>query len=100
MRITANVFALAKAGDSKFVSPEPMLNWKNNVEVNYKKPNHWSPARTEADSETMPMIDSPAPAFANALCVSSEAVFVMRVGLSMGEVEQPSPSNRLHAASW
>ena len=32
------------------------------------------------------------------LCVSSEAAFVMRVGLSMGEEEQPSPSNRLHAA--
>jgi hypothetical protein len=32
------------------------------------------------------------------LCVSSEAAFVMRVGLSMGEVEQPSPSNRLYAA--
>ena len=34
----------------------------------------------------------------NPMCVSSEAAFVMRVGLSMGEVEQPSPSNRLHAA--
>jgi len=32
------------------------------------------------------------------VCVSSEAAFVMRVGLSMGEEEQPSPSNRLHAA--
>ena len=32
------------------------------------------------------------------LCVSSEAAFVMRVGLSMGETEQPSPSNRLYAA--
>ena len=28
------------------------------------------------------------------LCVSSEAAFVMRVGLSVGEVEQPS------SASW
>jgi hypothetical protein len=34
----------------------------------------------------------------NPLCVSSEAAFVMRVGLSMGGEEQPSPSNRLHAA--
>ena len=32
------------------------------------------------------------------LCVSSEAAYVMRVGLSVGEEEQPSPSNRLHAA--
>jgi len=32
------------------------------------------------------------------MCVSSEAAFAMRVGLSMGEAEQPSPSNRLHAA--
>jgi hypothetical protein len=36
--------------------------------------------------------------FANAMCVSSEAAYVMRVVLSMGEEEQPSPSNRLHAA--
>jgi len=28
------------------------------------------------------------------MCVSSEAAFVMRVGLSMGEAEQPS------SASW
>ncbi len=34
----------------------------------------------------------------NQLCVSSVAAFVMRAGLSMGEAEQPSPSNRLHAA--
>jgi len=32
------------------------------------------------------------------LCVSSEAAFAMGVGLSVGEVEQPSPSNRLYAA--
>jgi len=32
------------------------------------------------------------------MCVSSEAGYVMRVGLSMGEAEQPSPSNRLYAA--
>jgi hypothetical protein len=32
------------------------------------------------------------------LCVSSEAAYVMRAGLSVGEEEQPSPSNRLHAA--
>jgi len=32
------------------------------------------------------------------LCESSEAAFAMRVGLSVGEVEQPSPSNRLYAA--
>ncbi len=32
------------------------------------------------------------------LCVSSEAAFVMRAGLSVGEAEQPSPSNRLYAA--
>ena len=32
------------------------------------------------------------------LCVSSEAAYVMRAGLSVGEDEQPSPSNRLHAA--
>jgi hypothetical protein len=37
-------------------------------------------------------------AFGNILCVSSEAAFVMRAGLSMGEAEQPSPSNRLYAA--
>jgi len=35
---------------------------------------------------------------ANPLCVSSEAAFVMRVGLLVGEEEQPSPSNRLYAA--
>ena len=40
----------------------------------------------------------PALIMAILLCVSSEAVFVMRVGLSVGEVEQPSPSNRLYAA--
>ena len=40
----------------------------------------------------------PAPYFANAMCVSSEAAVVMRVGLSMGGAEQPPPSNRLHAA--
>ena len=34
----------------------------------------------------------------NPLCVSSKAAFVMRAGLSMGEVEQPSPSNQLYAA--
>jgi hypothetical protein len=39
-----------------------------------------------------------APTKFNAVCVSSEAAFVMRVGLSVGEVEQPSPSNRLYAA--
>jgi hypothetical protein len=32
------------------------------------------------------------------MCVSSEAALVMRGGLSMGEDEQPSPSNRLYAA--
>jgi len=32
------------------------------------------------------------------MCVSSEAAFVMRAVLSMGEAEQPSPSNRLYAA--
>jgi hypothetical protein len=36
--------------------------------------------------------------FFKPMCVSSEAAFVMRAGLSMGEVEQPSPSNRLYAA--
>ncbi len=36
----------------------------------------------------------PATIVPNLLCVSSEAAFVMRVGLSMGEVEQPS------SASW
>ncbi len=36
--------------------------------------------------------------FGYMMCVSSEAAFVMRVGLSVGEVEQPSPSNRLYAA--
>ena len=38
------------------------------------------------------------PTIANTMCVSSEAGYVMRVGLSMGEAEQPSPSNRLYAA--
>ena len=38
------------------------------------------------------------PTVSDALCVSSEAAFVMRVGLSVGEVEQPSPSNWLYAA--
>ena len=33
------------------------------------------------------------------MCVSSEAAFAMRVGLSVGEAEQPSPSKWLHAAS-
>jgi hypothetical protein len=32
------------------------------------------------------------------VCVSSEAVYEMRVGLSMGGVEQTPPSNRLDAA--
>jgi len=36
----------------------------------------------------------------NAMCVSSEAAYVMRVGLSVGGEEQPSPSNRLHAAQF
>jgi hypothetical protein len=34
----------------------------------------------------------------NPMCVSSEAVYEMRAGPSMGGAEQPPPSNRLHAA--
>ncbi|MEJ7738598.1 MAG: hypothetical protein WKF97_14305 [Chitinophagaceae bacterium] len=44
------------------------------------------------------MFQCPALTFGNALCVSSEAVFEMREGPSVGEAEQPSPSNRLYAA--
>ena len=39
-----------------------------------------------------------APPYCQTACVSSEAAYVMRAGLSVGEVEQPSPSNRLYAA--
>ena len=38
------------------------------------------------------------PGTVKSMCVSSEAAIVMRAGLSMGEDEQPSPSNRLYAA--
>ena len=38
------------------------------------------------------------PTCGNAMCVSSEAAFAMGEDLSVGEVEQPSPSNRLHTA--
>jgi len=44
------------------------------------------------------MLDCPALLLQILLCESSEAAFAMGVGLSMGEVEQPSPSNRLYAA--
>jgi hypothetical protein len=49
----------------------------------------------EPDDETLIMSARILP---NPMCVSSEAAFVMRVGLSMGEAEQPSPSNWLYAA--
>jgi hypothetical protein len=39
-----------------------------------------------------------APILATQMCVSSEAVYEMREGPSVGEAEQPSPSNRLYAA--
>jgi len=55
-------------------------------------------AETEADSELQPMFQRAAPITPNPLCVSSEAVCEMRAGPSMGGLEQPPPSNRLHAA--
>jgi hypothetical protein len=50
------------------------------------------------DKSTKVQLSTSAPLLPNPVCVSSEAAFVMRAGLSMGEEEQPSPSNRLHAA--
>ncbi len=58
----------------------------------------YSSAETTADRDLQPIAQCQAPLAAILLCVSSEAAFVMRVGLSVGEVEQPSPSNRLYAA--
>ena len=63
-----------------------------------KKNNRITSAGTDADSDKMPIVTTSATILPNPMCVSSEAAFVMRAGLSMGEAEQPSPSNRLHAA--
>ena len=73
------------------------MNKDIKVEDNKQKTKDACPAETEADSELMPKITTSRPA-AILLCVSSEAAFAMGVGLSVGEVEQPSPSNRLYAA--
>ena len=54
--------------------------------------------QTKTDSDLQLKLQCQALTFSNALCVSSEAAFAMRVGLSMGEVEQPSPLNLSHAA--
>jgi len=53
---------------------------------------------TKADKDLQPKFIQSAMLLQMHLCVSSEAAFVMRVGLSVGEAEQPSPSNRLYAA--
>lgn len=60
--------------------------------INKRSVHNWSYIVGEAE------VTMSCPNFGNALCVSSEVAFVMRAGLSMGEVEQPSPSNRLYAA--
>jgi hypothetical protein len=60
--------------------------------LNFRKPGlNWLPMFVADCSSVCQPIAKP-------MCVSSEAAFVMRAGLSMGEVEQPSPSNRLYAA--
>ena len=68
------------------------------VKVNNQKPSDACPARMMLIAIKCPLIQCQAALAAIPMCVSSEAVCEMRAGPSMGGLEQPPPSNRLHAA--
>jgi hypothetical protein len=93
-----NEQGLLQGWNSLLVCPEPLLIKDIKVQVNKQKPSMACPAQLMLIVIKCPLIQRPASLAANPMCVSSEAAFVMRAGLSVGEEEQPSPSNRLHAA--
>ena len=73
-------------------------NSKTNVQVTNKRLTAYYQQGLMHNDGMLPKCQLPAHLLANPLCVSSEAVNEMRVGLSMGGAERPPPSNRLHAA--
>ena len=95
---TYNEQGFVQAWYLKIVCPQPLLIEKQMYKISCKSSAMLVKPELKLIANCSRLFQRQALLAAIHLCVSSEAAFVMRAGLSMGEVEQPSPSNRLYAA--